>query len=130
MDRSRTKPLTTMGKFQNLDIRVARVIEVSEPFEIIDKTSVSRLYRVLRLDFAELGVKTSVGQFALVGREELLDQLVLAVCNLPPRRMGNSGEFISEVLTLGTHHPKSPPEQLQAVPIYAHDLASVNDEVY
>lgn len=130
MVRSQAKPPITKGKFDNVDIRAARVIDVSDPVIIADGAGTSRPFRVLKLDLAELGVKQSVGQFALVHREELMDRLVLVVCNLSARPIGASGEYISEVLTLGTRHPQSPPDQSQAVPIYAHSLATANDIVY
>jgi tRNA-binding protein len=53
----------------------------------------------LRIDFGELGVKTSSAQ--LTGRykkEDLDGRLVLAVVNFPPRQIA---DFFSEVLTLG-----------------------------
>ncbi len=130
MNRSQPKPMITVGKFENVDIRVGRILEVSDPVEIADKNGKCRQFRVLRLDFAELGTKKSVGQFALVPREELLNRLVMAVCNFSARPLDEAGQYISEVLTLGTNHPQSPPDQRQAVPIYAHELASPNDEVY
>lgn len=55
----------------------------------------------LRIDFgSELGVKRSSAQIKNYSRDELLDSLVLAVVNFPPRQIG---PFLSEVLTLGTY---------------------------
>lgn len=77
-----------------LDIRVGR-IAAAEEFPEARKPA----YR-LRIDFGpEIGQRSSSAQIA--GRYEpatLVGRLVLAVVNLPPRRIG---PFVSEVLTLG-----------------------------
>ena len=54
----------------------------------------------LRIDFGPaIGVKTSSAQATKhYSREALLDRLVLAVVNFPPKQIG---PFMSEVLTLG-----------------------------
>ena len=52
-----------------------------------------------RIDFGELGVKTSSAQITTHYRKEDLQQrLVIAVVNFPPRQIA---DFFSEVLTLG-----------------------------
>ncbi len=51
------------------------------------------------IDFGNLGIKKSSAQITkLYGQEELINRLILAVTNFPPRQIAN---FISEVLVLG-----------------------------
>jgi tRNA-binding protein len=53
----------------------------------------------LTIDFGpEIGVKRSSAQITTYSREQLLDSLVVAVVNFPPRQIG---PFMSEVLVLG-----------------------------
>src|SRR6185437_9776704 len=53
----------------------------------------------LRIDFGELGVKTSSAQITkYYDKADLVGKLVLAVVNFPPRQIAT---FFSEVLTLG-----------------------------
>ena len=115
------KQKITRGKFRNLDMRVAKII--SAPL-VEDTNSPCRL---LKLDAGYLGVFTSVGQFALVDEKRLVDRKVIIVCNLSPHTMGN---YISEVLTLGTPHPNSLENKGQAIPIYADDLAQCGDIIF
>jgi tRNA-binding protein len=79
--------------FAKLDIRVGRIVQV-EDFPQARKPAWK-----LRIDFGELGVKSSSAQLTLhYGKEDLVGKLVLAVVNFPPRQIAN---FFSEVLTLG-----------------------------
>ena len=80
--------------FQRLDIRVGTVV-AAEPFPGAWK----RAYK-LRINFGpELGVKTSSAQLTELYRpEELVGRQVLAVMNLPPKRIAG---FASQVLVLG-----------------------------
>jgi tRNA-binding protein len=79
--------------FLAVDMRVGRVVEV-EPFPEARKPA----WR-LRIDFGpEIGVKRSSAQITNYAREELLDSLVVAVVNFPPRQIG---PVRSEVLVLG-----------------------------
>jgi tRNA-binding protein len=79
--------------FQAVDMRVGRVLEVSEfPEARVPAWK-------LRLDFGrELGERRSCAQITHYAREDLEGRLVIAVVNLPPRRVG---PFVSEVLVLG-----------------------------
>ncbi len=53
----------------------------------------------LTIDFGpETGIKRSSAQVTTYTREQLLDTLVVAVVNFPPRQIG---PFMSEVLVLG-----------------------------
>src|SRR3989441_7089192 len=75
------------------DVRVGRMVQVDD-FPKARKPA----YR-LRIDFGELGVKTSSAQLTRYSRkEELAHRLVLAVVNFPPRQIA---DYFSEVLTLG-----------------------------
>ena len=55
----------------------------------------------LKVDFGELGVKSSSAQITtLYDVNELTGKQVIAVVNFPPRQIG---KFISEVLVLGVY---------------------------
>ncbi len=86
--------MATIEDFQKLDIRVGKIIEVSD-FPEAKKPA----YK-LKIDFGpEIGIKNSSVQIvALYEKEELIGKLVLGVVNFPPRKIG---PFESEVLTLG-----------------------------
>ena len=86
-------PPITWDDFTKVDIRVGRIVEV-EDFPTARKPA----YK-LRIDFGELGVKTSSAQVTkYYGKADLVGKLVLAVVNFPPRQIAN---FFSDVLTLG-----------------------------
>ena len=77
-----------------MDIRVGRVVAVDD-FPEARKPA----YK-LRIDFgAEIGVRKSSAQATTrYSKEELLNRLVVAVVNFPPKQIG---PYMSEVLTLG-----------------------------
>ncbi len=83
--------------FSAVDMRVGRVTAVDEfPEARVPAWK-------LTIDFGpELGAKRSSAQITSYSREELLDTLVVAVVNFPPRRIG---PFSSEVLVLGALDP-------------------------
>jgi tRNA-binding protein len=85
--------------FERVDIRVGRIVDVQD-FPEARKPA----YR-LRIDFGgEIGVKKSSAQVTKhYTREQLLNRLVVAVVNFPPRQIG---PFMSEVLTLGVPDPE------------------------
>jgi tRNA-binding protein len=83
----------TYDDFLKIDIRVGKIVQ-AEDFPKAKKPA----YK-LRIDFGELGVKTSSAQIVKhYEKEDLLGKLVLAVVNFPPRQIA---DFFSEVLTLG-----------------------------
>jgi len=86
--------MATIEDFQKLDVRVGKIIEVSD-FPEAKKPA----YK-LKIDFgSDVGIKNSSVQIvALYTKEELQGKLVLGVVNFPPRKIG---PFESEVLTLG-----------------------------
>lgn len=86
--------MATYDDFQQLDIRVGKIVEIEE-FPEARKPA----YK-LRIDFGqEIGIKRSSAQLPQnYSKEELQDKLVLCVVNFPPRQIG---PVISEVLTLG-----------------------------
>ncbi len=82
------------AEFQRVDIRVGRVVAV-EDFPEARKPA----YK-LRIDFGgEIGVKKSSAQATThYPKDALLNRLVVAVVNFPPKQIG---PYMSEVLTLG-----------------------------
>jgi tRNA-binding protein len=88
-------PTITPDDFEQVDIRVGRIVDVQEFPEA------RRPAWRLRIDFGlDIGVKSSSAQITNYAPEDLLERLVLAVVNFPPRQIG---PFRSEVLTLGTY---------------------------
>jgi len=110
METRGLKAQITPGKFDNVDLRVARVSAAP----LADGTRFP--CRVLALDLGSLGQRVSVGQYALVAESELVGRTVVACVNLGVREMG---PYRSEALVLGTRHPQSPADQAQAVPLLA-----------
>src|SRR5437899_4314062 len=85
--------MITWDDFAKVDVRVGRVVQVDD-FPRAKKPAYQ-----LRIDFGELGIKTSSAQITKhYAKGDLLGQLVLAVVNFPPRQIAT---FFSEVLTLG-----------------------------
>jgi tRNA-binding protein len=82
------------AEFERVDIRVGRIVAV-EDFPAARKPA----YK-LRIDFGVgIGVKKSSAQVTkYYTKEELLNRLVVAVVNFPPKQIG---PYMSEVLTLG-----------------------------
>lgn len=87
--------MATIDDFHKLDIRVGKIVDVSDFPEAKNSPS----YK-LTIDFGpEIGIKkSSAGLAKLYKKEELRGKLVLGVVNFPPRQIGH---FLSEVLTLG-----------------------------
>ena len=83
----------TWDDFEKVEIRVGRIVQADE----FPKARTAAYQ--LKIDFGELGVKSSSAQITKhYQREELVGRHVLAVVNFPPRQIAN---FFSEVLTLG-----------------------------
>src|ERR1700684_1994563 len=79
--------------FLQVDMRVGRVLAVD------DFPQARKPAWKLTIDFGpEVGVKRSSAQITHYTAAELLDTLVVAVVNFPPRQIG---PFLSEVLVLG-----------------------------
>lgn len=80
--------------FQKVDLRVGKIIEVSDFPEARNPAF------KLKIDFGpELGIKnSSVQAVGAHTKEELQGMLVCCVVNFPPKQVG---PFLSEVLTLG-----------------------------
>jgi tRNA-binding protein len=90
--------------FLQVDMRIGRVIAVDEFPEA--RTPAWKL----TIDFGpELGIKRSSAQITHYTREQLLDTLVTAVVNFPPRQIG---PFMSEVLVLGAMDDSAAPVKL------------------
>ena len=90
--------LLSYQDFQKVDIRVGRIVEVQD-FPEARKPA----YK-LRIDFGDpIGVKRSSAQVTkYYSKDQLLNRLVVAVVNFPPKQIG---PFMSEVLTLGVPDP-------------------------
>jgi tRNA-binding protein len=86
--------LLSYAEFQRVDIRVGRVVAVDD-FPEARKPA----YK-LRIDFgSEIGIRKSSAQATqYYSKEALLNRLVVAVVNFPPKQIG---PYLSEVLTLG-----------------------------
>jgi tRNA-binding protein len=82
------------AEFERADIRVGRVVEVQD-FPEARKPA----YK-LRIDFGSaIGIKKSSAQATKhYTKQDLIDRLVVAVVNFPPKQIG---PYMSEVLTLG-----------------------------
>jgi len=90
--------MATFEEFQKIDMRVGRVVSVSEFPEARNPAW------KLEIDFGpEVGVKRSSAQITHYSREQLEDRLVIGVVNFPPRRIAT---FDSEVLVLGAIDPE------------------------
>lgn len=89
------KATVSFDDFQRLDIRAGRVVR-AEPHPAAHKPA----YK-LWIDFGPLGVRQSSAQITDLYRpEDLLGRTVIAVVNLPPKRVAG---FVSEVLVLGVY---------------------------
>ena len=84
------------AEFEKVDIRVGRIVDVQD-FPEARKPAFK-----LRIDFGgELGVRKSSAQATkYYTKENLLNRLVIAVVNFPPKQIG---PVRSECLVLGTY---------------------------
>ncbi len=122
MDSSKPlKQQITFGKFENIDLRVAKV--TAAPMAEGTKFPC----RVISLDIGPIGTKTSVGQYALIDENELVGKNVIACVNLSSREMG---PYLSEALVLGAPHPANPADQSQAIPLTVSDQATPGSPIY
>jgi len=82
------------AEFQKVDIRVGRIVEV------LDFPEARKPAYKLRIDFGpELGIRKSSAQATkYYSKSDLVNLLVVAVVNFPPKQIG---PFMSELLTLG-----------------------------
>jgi len=84
--------------FQQVDMRVGLVTQVE------DFPQARTPAWKLKIDFGpEIGMRCSSAQITSYAHAELLGRRVVAVVNLPPRRIG---PFVSEVLVLGALDPE------------------------
>ena len=81
-------------EFDKVDVRVGRIVDVQD-FPEARKPAFK-----LRVDFgSDVGIKkSSVQATKHYSKDDLLNRLVIAVVNFPPKQIG---PFMSEVLTLG-----------------------------
>ncbi len=79
--------------FKQVEMRLGRVVR-AEPFPEARNPSIK-----LWIDFGAMGERKSSAQLTRhYSPEDLIDRLVIAVTNFPPRQIG---PFMSEVLVLG-----------------------------
>ncbi len=92
-DSGATAGGASLEQFAALDVRVGTVV-AARPHATARKPAYQ-----LQIDFGPLGVKSSSAQIAaLYTPETLIGRQVIAVVNLPPRKVAG---FVSEVLVLG-----------------------------
>ena len=85
--------MPTFQEFLTFDIR-AGTVRSARPHPSARKPALQ-----LEIDFGPLGIKWSSAQLTLrYDPDRLVGRQVVAVCNFPPRRIG---DFTSEVLVLG-----------------------------
>ena len=90
------KPTAQPGSFDDLDIRIGRVVLAEEA------RTRKPTYR-MTIDFgSELGTKVSCGAYRNYAADDLVGRLVVAVVNLGTKQMGPE---MSEVLVLGVTNP-------------------------
>jgi len=94
------EPPIAFGDFLRVELRVGRIVR-AEPFPEAHKPAYA-----LELDFGEtIGVRRSSAQITdLYTADELVGKLVVAVVNLPPKRIG---PVVSECLVTGFHDERS-----------------------
>ena len=80
------------GDFTKVDMRVGQIVSVSDFPEARNPSY------ILNVDFGPLGTKKTSAQVTNYKKENLLDRLVVAVFNFPPKQIG---PIMSEVLVLG-----------------------------
>ena len=84
--------------FRKVEMRVGKIIEVVDFIEARNPS-----YK-LKIDFGkDVGIKYSSAQITAHKKEDLINKLVIAVVNFPPKQIAN---FKSEVLTLGVSNGK------------------------
>ena len=90
--------MATFEQFQEIDMRVGRILSVREfPEARVPAWK-------LEIDFGpEVGVKRSSAQITHYPAEELEGRLIIGVVNFPPRRIAT---FDSEVLVMGAIDPE------------------------
>lgn len=115
------KQKITFGKFENVDMRVGRV--VSAPMA----EGTRHPSRVIKIDLGPLGVVQSIGQYGLIDEQELVGRNVVVCINLGSREMG---PYVSEALLLGAPHPANPEGQAQATPLWVDSEVVAGSSVY
>jgi len=92
--------------FLKVDMRIGTIVEVND-FPEARKPA----YK-LKIDFGDLGIKTSSAQITdLYTKEDLANRQVMAVVNFKPRQIAN---FMSECLVLGVYNQDGNVVLLQA----------------
>ncbi len=83
--------LVTIAEFSNLDLRIGKVLDVTE-------LDTRKPMYGLKVDLGELGIKSiAAGIRDRYAKEELLGRMVVVVANLEPKKIG---DFVSEGMIL------------------------------
>lgn len=115
------KAQITFGKFQNVDMRVGRIVSA----EVASGTNAP--CRIIQIDLGPLGTLQSVGQFAQVADADLVGKNIVVCINLGTREMG---PHVSEALVMGAPHPESPADQHQATPLYVDERVAPGSVIF
>lgn len=85
--------MISIEEFEKIDIRVGKIISCE-----LNQKAKKPAYK-LKIDFGELGVKTSSAQLTdLYNEDDLVGRQIIAVTNFFPKQIA---DVISEVLVLG-----------------------------
>jgi len=91
------KPTTNFSNFEELDIRVGKIIKVE------DSKTQKPTYK-LTIDFgSEIGTKVSCGAYRNYESEQLIGKQIIAIINFGAKKMGPE---TSECLVLGVQNEK------------------------
>ena len=87
------KEQVSINDFTKLSLVLGTILEASQ------NTKAKKPAYILKIDFGEtIGVKQTSAQITNYSLEELINRQVVAVCNLPSKKIAG---FTSEVLILG-----------------------------
>lgn len=112
------KPQISYEDFEKIDIRIGKIIEVSD-FPEARKP----LYKITADFGGEVGIKKSaVGTTHLYKKEDLEGKQILGLINMPPKQIGS---FASEFLTLGVSD-----EEGHCILIIPDKNAPLGDKLY
>lgn len=98
-ERSSATEAIAFSDFLKVDMRVGRIIAVEE------NPKAKKPAYLLKIDFGELGQKTSSAQITQnYTKEELLGKQIVAVVNFPPKRVaGVNSEVLLLAAVCGVH---------------------------
>jgi len=90
--------IITFEDFTKVDLRIGTIIEVN------DFTEARNPAYQLKIDFGDLGIKTSSAQITtLYKKEDLMNRQIVAIVNFPKKQIA---KFMSECLVIGAVNGK------------------------